>query len=226
MKHDWRSLCQLAVVLLVGVAWEPGTLKAVAQSATPLTERSDYIGGCRLTSAVGLNVFEDARLTRAIGSVPANTQVTLTGVLGSGTAQIKAPLIGWVQAANLRSCATAGTPAPPPDRLSKGACRRLRSPEFDGAQYADLKNGLVAYNQPGSEPQRAGTVADGPGQGATVYFVEPRQVEGKWVRVFYVGLAGNERIGWVSLGTGDRVNFADCFPATPRPPNSPTSPLP
>jgi hypothetical protein len=226
MKFKQINLLRWGWAIGVGLIWLSNAgWEAAAQQTLPLTERSDFVNGCRLTGSAPLPLFEDARLTRTIGSVAPTTRVTLTGVVGSGTAQIKAPLIGWVQAGSLKLCQDGGSVGTPtPERPVRGACRRLRDPDFDGPQYAELRNGLVAYEEPGRKPQRAGSQQDGPGKGATVYFAEPRQVEGKWVRVFYTGIAGNERLGWVSLGTSDRANFAECLPPGTRSPSSPTPP--
>lgn len=180
-----------------------------AQEAAPLAERADYVGICRASGSTSIAVFEDARLTKPVGNVPANTQVILSGVLGAGIAQIKAPTVGWVQSANLKLC-SGGTPPAKPQTVAQGECRKLRDPAVDGPTYADLRGGLKAYDQPGKGPQVYEAKQDGPSQGATVFLTKPAQVEGKWVRVFYTSLSGKERLGWVSLGTGDRVNFAYC----------------
>lgn len=181
----------------------------LAQEPSALSERADYVGACRASGPTTIAVFEDSRLTKPAGNVPANTQVVLSGILGSGIAQIKAPTIGWVQSANLKLC-SGGTPPTKPDTVVRGECRKLRDPAVDGPTYADLRGGLKAYDQPGKGPQIHEAQQDGPGKGATVYLTKPAQVEGKWVRVFYTSLSGKERLGWVSLGTGDRVNFAYC----------------
>lgn len=200
---------------LLAIGWIlSSATEAVAQQYTTLSERSDYVGACRAAGTQTLTVYDDARLSRSIGTIPASSRVTLTGVLGNGTAQIKAPYVGWVQAGQLKQCDSTPNPTP-----QKGACRRLRDPDLDGAQYESLRYGLAAYDLPNKQqPQKYGQYQDGPDKGAQVYFTDPRQIDGKWVRVFYTSLSGNDRLGWVSLGTDTVVNFAECLPAGTRRP--------
>lgn len=180
----------------------------VPQTTTALTERSDYVGVCRTTNATSVTLYEDSRLTRASGIVPANSKVTLTGVLGNNIAQIKTPLVGWVQSANLRVICgddnSGGNPV-------RGECRRLRDPDVDGALYEDLRYGLRAYDNPGSGLQTHLGNPDGPAKGARVFLTQPTQINNRWVRSFYNGRSGSERLGWISLGTGTRNNLAYCL---------------
>lgn len=186
------------------VRWTPSAPVQVAQTITRLTERSDFVGGCRLTSEA-LSVFDDARQTQPTGSLAAETRVTLTGVLGEGIAQIRSPRLGWIRVASLRTCEVAN---PNPVR---GECRRLRDPITDGPAYEELRFGLRAYDNPGRGIQvdNQGN-PDGPTRGARVFFTAPPQFSDGWVRVFYRSRSGFERVGWVSLGSNNRVNFAYC----------------
>ena len=100
---------------------------ALAQETRPLTENPTLIRGCRrLNQAV--EVFDNSTLgptANRIGTLAAGTQVTLTGVVSTGRAQVflgsdtLSPVqpVGWLNAANLGLC---GGTTPPPT----GACFR------------------------------------------------------------------------------------------------------
>jgi hypothetical protein len=92
-----------------------------AAGDTPLFQRASYINTCRRTNA-SVEVFADVALSpvNRVGSLAPNTQVTLTGVLADGRAQIyrrTSPdvitVVGWVNSAYLTSC---NQPPPPPGR--------------------------------------------------------------------------------------------------------------
>lgn len=115
------SAVLLTTLLTLGAL--PG-FPVAAQNATGvntnLTENLSYIRECRETNAP-VEVFDNSDLSpvaNRIGTLPANTQVTLTGVLAPGRAQIYLPSgnlseiqpVGWISAANLKGCDT----APPP----------------------------------------------------------------------------------------------------------------
>jgi len=218
MVQRKRLLALRFVSLLVFAPLLPG--KGVAQITTQLSENSSYVGACRQTRA-SASVFEDARLTKPAGAIAPSTQVTLTGVVGSGIAQIKAPEIGWVEAANLQTnCDT----APPSEDLLPGDidtnpiyCRRLRSSAIDGSQYRYLDAGLVAFDKPGGELQQYQGQPDGPGRGAVVRITKsPAQItmygDRDWIQVKYTSRAGTQRIGWIALGsTGGLRSLANCL---------------
>lgn len=188
----------------------------IAQTGT-LTERPDQIDGCRGTGTTTLTVHANSALSRPIGTVPANARVTLTGVFGSGVVQIKAPIVGWVAAATLKTdCGSEGG-LPPDIDTNPRYCRRLRNSRIDGAAFADLDNGLVAHSSPDGARQVTSTGAfDGPAGGAIVRVtaVSPEVVDrgGKrWIRIKYNGIEQSGRIGWVSNGpTGTNRNLANC----------------
>jgi hypothetical protein len=100
-----------------------------AQEATgvnnDLYENQGYIRGCRATNTT-VQVYDNSDLTpiaNRIGTLPPGTEVTLTGVLSPGTAQIfleggglsEVQPVGWITAAALGPCDTA-TP-PPTDQV-------------------------------------------------------------------------------------------------------------
>ncbi len=190
-----------------------------AQETTALTERSDYVGVCR-TTANAAPLYENARLTKEISLVPANTQVTLTGVVGNGIAQIKQPEVGWLRSASLLSRCGDGTVSPLPPDIDTNPiyCRRLRSAQVDGAAYAYLNAGLVAFDQPGGTMHRYRGQPDGPSGAAVVRLTQSpaqTQVYGDrdWVRVKYRSQSGSQRIGWIALGsTGGLRSLANCLP--------------
>ena len=189
----------------------PTAAPAAAPAATTtLSERTDYIGTCRGTTAA-VNIYEDTQLTRRVGTVAARSSVTLTGVLGNGIAQIRTPSVGWIQTTNLVTNCTGGNPGGPGDgNAQRGECRRLRDPDVDGAGYESLRFGLRAYDNPGTTPQTYQGSTDGPGKGARVYLTNPSQTNSKWIRVFYTSVSGRERLGWISAGTGTTNNLANC----------------
>lgn len=84
-----------------------------------LTENTEYIAACRRTNTT-VEVFSNSALTPAnrIGTFTPNTQVTLTGVLAPGRAQVYrqvAPdtivVVGWVDASKLTTCGSPSTKA-------------------------------------------------------------------------------------------------------------------
>lgn len=110
-----------------------------AQADTALTERIPYINSCRLINRT-TEVFNNSGLSPAstrVGTLTANTNVTLTGVLTTGRAQIFVPnsdrsirVMGWVDAANLGACGNTSTgnptsPTVPP--TGTAACFRVNS---------------------------------------------------------------------------------------------------
>nr|WP_290226695.1 hypothetical protein [Trichocoleus desertorum] len=188
----------------------PAPAPAAAPAATTsLSERPDYIGTCRGTTAA-VNIYEDTQLTRRIGAVPARASVTLTGVLGNGIAQIRTPSVGWIQTTNLVTNCTGGNTPTTPGNAQRGECRRLRDPDVDGAGYESLRFGLRAYENPGTTPQVYQGSSDGPAKGARVFLTNPTQTNGKWIRVFYTSVSGRDRLGWISAGTGTTNNLANC----------------
>ncbi len=190
-----------------------------AQETTSLSERSDYVGACR-TTANATPLYENARLTKEISLVPANTQVTLTGVVGNGIAQIKQPGVGWLRSASLLNRCDDGvvSPLPPDIDTNPIYCRRIRNSQVDGAAYAYLNAGLVAFAQPGGEMHRYQGRPDGPGGGAVVRLTQsPAQTQAygdrDWVRVKYRSQSGTQRIGWIALGPrGGLRSLANCLP--------------
>ncbi|MCU0524958.1 MAG: hypothetical protein MUF72_09055 [Elainella sp. Prado103] len=96
----------------------------LAQTATPtpvvsgLSEQPRLINACRFSPEQGLEIFEDAARTRRIRTLTAPTQgVILTGIVGTGLAQIKDPVLGWIGTAVVEPCTTptpTPTPAPTP----------------------------------------------------------------------------------------------------------------
>ncbi|MBW4693772.1 MAG: hypothetical protein KME27_18665 [Lyngbya sp. HA4199-MV5] len=190
-----------------------------AQNAPTLTERIDQIDTCRGTTTP-LTIYTTSTLSGAIGTVLENSSVTLTGIFGTGTVQIKAPQLGWVATNTLISnCGGAPDGGLPVDiDTNPQYCRRLRSVERDGAAYADLQTGLVARNTPNGTFQYVDTSnqTDGPTKAAVVRFsgrVADLQDAGgrRWIRVKYIGMAGSPRVGWVPNGSeGVNRNIAAC----------------
>ncbi|MGB6016861.1 MAG: hypothetical protein WBG32_19165, partial [Nodosilinea sp.] len=93
---------------------------ALAQDTRPLTENPTLIRGCRQLNQAA-EVFDNSTLgpvSNRLGTLAAGTQVTLTGTVAMGRAQVflgsgtLSPVqpVGWLNAANLGPCG--GTPPP------------------------------------------------------------------------------------------------------------------
>jgi len=87
-------------------------------SATPvpvvsgLSEQPRLINTCRFSPEQSLYIYEDAARTRLIRTLTAPTQgVFLTGIVGTGLAQIKDPILGWIGTEIVEPCTTP-TPMP------------------------------------------------------------------------------------------------------------------
>ncbi|MBW4581452.1 MAG: hypothetical protein KME42_17925 [Tildeniella nuda ZEHNDER 1965/U140] len=191
----------------------------LAQNTPTLTERVDQIDTCRGTAAA-ITIYKNSALNDAIGTVSANSSITLTGIFGAGVVQIKAPQLGWVATNTL----VINCGAPPDGTLpgdidtSPRYCRRLRSPEVDGSDYGDLSTGLVARNTANGDFQYIGSSnqTDGPTKGAIVRFpggaTDLEDAGGRrWIRIKYRSSTGASRVGWVPNGpTGVNRNIAAC----------------
>ncbi|MBD0335497.1 MAG: hypothetical protein ICV62_08410 [Cyanobacteria bacterium Co-bin13] len=94
----------------------------LSQTNADISENVNLIGQCRQTNR-STEVFSTSSLGPAanrVGTLTANSQVTLTGVVAPGRAQVYRPdanLVGWVNAAFLAACATATTPQPAAQRV-------------------------------------------------------------------------------------------------------------
>ena len=108
----------------------PEATPAPREDVSGLFERVEYINACRQTNR-SIEIFADTALSpvNRVGSLGANAQVTLTGVLAPGRAQIvrretpDAPItvVGWVNSAYLTTC---GSPTP------TKTCYRINVPEL------------------------------------------------------------------------------------------------
>ena len=191
----------------------------VAQIVPTLIERVELIDSCRST-ATAVTIHKSSALNDAIGTVPPNASVTLTGIFGAGVVQIKSPLLGWIATNTLlTNCSVPPDSSLPADLdTNPRYCRRLRSAEVDGSAYADLNTGLVARNTPGGDFQyvSGSNQTDGPMKAAIVRFpgratdVEDA-VGRRWIRIKYVSIQGTPRVGWVANGpAGVNRNLAAC----------------
>jgi len=135
----------------------PTPTPEAAPAATPATradtpglfERVEYINACRQTNRA-VEIFADTALSSVnrVGSLPANAQVTLTGVLAPGRAQVvrrNSPdtpivVVGWVNAAYLTNCGSSG---------SAKVCYRVNVPE------------LTLRSEPSSTSSYQGTLSSG-----------------------------------------------------------------
>jgi hypothetical protein len=99
----------------------------LSQTNPEISENVQLIGQCRRTNRT-VEVFSTSQLgpvAARVGTLTDNSDVRLTGVVAPGRAQIHRPdldLVGWVNAAFLAPCATAGGPTPTPP--AQRACYR------------------------------------------------------------------------------------------------------
>jgi hypothetical protein len=191
----------------------------VAQNVPTLTERADQIDTCRGT-ATALTVHKSSALNSAIGIVPANSSVILTGIFGTGVVQIKTPLLGWIGTNTLVTTCSAPPDGGLPADIDTNPryCRRLRSAEVDGSAYADLNTGLVARDTANGAFQYVGgsNQTDGPTKAAVVRFpgraTDLEDAGGRrWIHVKYTSIMGTSRVGWIPNGpAGVNRNVAAC----------------
>ena len=142
-----------------------GVLAAVPAAAqneginSGLYSNEAYIRACRETNTT-VQVYDNSDLapvTNRIGTLPANTQVTLTGVLATGTAQVyiqggglsDVQPVGWIDAAALGPCedeSVVGTPAESQVCFAADVNLNVRSqPATNSAVLGSYRAGNVIY---------------------------------------------------------------------------------
>ena len=96
------------------------TVRTAPSATTPvpvvsgLSEQPRLVNACRFSPEQSLYIYEDAARTRLLRTLTAPTQgVFLTGIVGTGLAQIKDPVLGWIGTEIVEPCTTP-TPAPSP----------------------------------------------------------------------------------------------------------------
>lgn len=173
----------------------------LAQETRPLTENPTLIRGCRrLNQAV--EVFDNSTLgptANRIGTLASGTQVTLTGVVATGRAQVflgsdtLSPIqpVGWLNAANLGPC---GNTPPPIDACFRAdAALLVRSGPSAGASVVAgySRNDLIRAS---TNPPTQQTTADGR----------------RWMQV----RISNGTTGWIARtgpgGVGSNVTPTNC----------------
>ena len=209
------ALCTLAIATSEGLIQSaqanpaPSMPILIAQSL-PLVEFPADYDVCRGSGSVPLPVFTTSTLTVPVGQpLPPNTAVRLTGVFrpGRNPAQIKQPVLGWVNSGTLQTqCPGTNRPPVPFNELTANSpsCRRLRLP---GEIPSGPVDGLVARDSPSlSSPAQVATngMLDGPAGGARVQTTGTNgsaitQVTDNrvWMDIWYVGRFGRVRKGWV-----------------------------
>ena len=147
-----------------------------------INEKIDLVDQARDTTRA-VSIYLRSDLSGTVTTLPENRRIKLTGIVGEGIAQIKEPVVGWVQSTYLKMPSTG---------LQKGKRYRLRD-------TPELSDGLSGYDIPGVKQN------DGPAAKSIVHATDPfdSYVEGGriFIRVFYTGKAGNERAGYVSQGS-------------------------
>lgn len=141
----------------IALALTSSVAPALSQQPGDITvfERPSYVGTCRGTE-VQLTVFADTSRTRTVGQVPAFSRVTLTGVVGLGLVQLQGPVVGWVDASQLK---TNCNPQPPANVCFQVTADELlvRSAPYGTYLFSVFRGDRVFANRP---PQRT-TTADG-----------------------------------------------------------------
>jgi len=122
--------------------------QTTTQNTTGLTQQADLISACRY-SPNNLDVFADAAQTQRLLTIAPYTPVTLTGVVGSGIAEIRHPADGWISALTLESCSDPSVPIPDPDET---ACYRVltnvtvrTAPSIRASALGYIRTGGIAY---------------------------------------------------------------------------------
>ncbi len=151
-----------------------------------INEKVDLVDQARDTTRA-VSIYLRSDLSGTVTTLPENRRIKLTGIVGEGIAQIKEPVVGWVQSTYLKM---------PSSGLQKGKRYRLRD-------TPELSDGLSGYDIPGVKQN------DGPVAKSIVHATDPfnSYIEGGriFIRVFYTGKAGNERAGYVSQGSAGSV---------------------
>ena len=147
-----------------------------------INEKIDLVDQARDTTRA-VSIYLRSDLSGTVTTLSENRRIKLTGIVGEGIAQIKEPVVGWVQSTYLKM---------PLSGLQKGKRYRLRD-------TPELSDGLSGYDIPGVKQN------DGAAAKSIVHATDPfdSYIEGGriFIRVFYTGKAGNERAGYVSQGS-------------------------
>lgn len=147
-----------------------------------INERKDLIDALRAPNR-NIAVYRDTDLNVTLMGLAPDQPLRLTGIVGDGLAQIKEPVVGWVQSLYLKQLSSG---------MTKGKAYRLRN-------TPELSQGLAAFYEPGAK------MNDGPAANSVVYLTSPGDsyIEGGriFIRVFFTGKSGNERAGYVSQGS-------------------------
>lgn len=121
------------------------------RTTTGLAQQSNLIGACRY-SPNSLDVFADADRTQRLATIVPYTPLTLTGVVGTGIAEIRYPASGWIDTLTVEPCSDE-TPTPPPEPEPDGtACYRVltnvnvrTAPNVGAPALGYIGTGGIAY---------------------------------------------------------------------------------
>lgn len=136
------------------------------QNTTGLTQEANLIGACRY-SPNSLDVFEDAGRVERLLTIAPYTAITLTGVVGTGIAEIRYPAHGWISTLTVESCTDGTTPSPEPEpEPEETACYRTLTnvtvrtqPSINARPLGYIRTGGIAY--PTRNPPNEATSGDG-----------------------------------------------------------------
>lgn len=124
------------------------TTQTPTQNTTGLTQQADLISACRY-SPNSLDVFSDAAQTQRLLTIAPYTPLILTGVIGTGIAEIRHPADGWISTLTVESCGDVPAPIPDPNET---ACYRVltnvtvrTAPNIRASALGYIRTGGIGY---------------------------------------------------------------------------------
>lgn len=206
LKNLHQSAALMAMTVAIGgLPIASASAQTAAAVNTDLTENEGYIRGCRETNTL-VEVYDNSRLrpiANRIGSLPAGTEVRLTGVLAPGRAQVylandsisDVQPVGWVNAAGLTDCDQSQPTAEACFRADIALNVRSQ-PDADSTLLTTFEAGDLIYATT-DPPTEVTSPSNFPNYGRV------------WMAVTY----DNSR-GWISrtgrFGTGSNVTDVPC----------------
>jgi hypothetical protein len=163
------------------------------QITTGLTQQSNLIGACRY-SPNSLDVYRDAARTQRILTIVPDTELRLTGVVGTSVAEIYSPALGWINTATVEACDDIPGPDPNPDPDAQACYEILTTvtvrsgPDGNYPGIGQIRRGGIAYAT--TNPPTASVSSDRR-RWIEIYF--PRQGRG-WFSLTGSGGAGQNAV--------------------------------
>jgi hypothetical protein len=154
--HRTAAFLTVATASLGYFAAAPVAAQDAAGVTSSLYENQGYIRECRATNTT-VPVYDNVDLeplANRIGTLPPDTEVTLTGVLAPGAAQVfltggglsTVQPVGWISAAALGPCDIATTPTPAQECFRADVNLNVRSrPTINAALVGYYPAGEVIF---------------------------------------------------------------------------------